>query len=741
MTIRNEDSQGNRAPAIVAVLAVAVLLVPTSAAGEWTSWRGPSYTGVSEETGLIDHWSPEGENLLWKADFIGRSTPVVIDGRVCVIGRTGVDPKTKINRQEVVACYDAENGKKLWEHRYNVYMTTVPFNRVGWASLVADPATGNVYAHGVAGQFTAYAPDGAIVWSRFLTEEFGRLSGYGGRTQTPLIDGDQAIVSFVSVGWGELMPLRHRFFSFDKRTGDLIWVSTPGEMAEDFNTQGGPVVATVNGRRLLISGNADGHIYALDIATGGKIWDFNLSKRGINVTVVVENDTVFVSHSEENIDTGVMGRMVAIDATGSGDVTKTHEKWRIEEFGGGFPSPAVKDGVVYHVDNSANLHAIDAATGEIKWVHNIGTVGKASPVIADGKIYVPETNGYLHILELTGDGVKQLDKDRLTIASGDYAEFYGSVATAYGRIYFATEGGVYCLGDKSKPFKVVRDKPENKKAGKPGPATTLQVVPWEVQLETGQSAGFRVRLLDASGNVLEEKPATWSLDGLAGSVEGGKFKSGGDGFQTGKIKAKVGDLSGYARVRVYPPLPWSFDFEEFDEGGFPAQWIGANRIYLAGEKDGAKVLVKAPRGRGLTRTFLYMGPSWLSDYTIEAEVLGEGTKRRRPDIGLINSGYILDIVGAKNQLEVRSWTAELRMAKQVDFLFEPHTWYRMKMKVVTTDDKATIYGKVWKKSDPEPEAWTITVDDPHPIRSGTPGLLGYSPVHLYYDNVTVYSNK
>ncbi|NIL99554.1 MAG: PQQ-binding-like beta-propeller repeat protein [Acidobacteria bacterium] len=739
MSIRNEDSRGQRALTLIVAIASAVLLAPAGEAGDWTSWRGPSYTGVSEETGLIDRWSPEGENLVWKADFIGRSTPVVIDGRVCVIGRTGVDPETKINRQEIVACYDAGDGKKLWEHKYNVYMTTVPFNRVGWASLVADPETGNVYAHGVAGQFTAYAPDGTIVWSRFLTEEFGRLSGYGGRTQTALIDGDQAIINFVSVGWGELMPLRHRFFSFDKKTGDLLWVSTPGQMAADFNTQGGPVVATVNGRRLLISGNADGWIYALDIATGEKIWGFHLSKRGINVTVVFENDTVFVSHSEENVDTGVMGRMVAIDATGSGDVTKTHEKWRIEEFGGGFPSPAVKDGVVYHVDNSANLHAIDAASGEIKWVYNIGTVGKASPVIADGKIYVPETNGRFHILKLKEDGVEPLDHDELTIANGDYAEFYGSVATAYGRIYFATEGGVYCLGDKSKPFKVERSEPA-KKAGKPGPATTLQVVPWEVQLELGQSADFRVRLLDADGNVLSEKPATWSLDGLAGSVEDGAFKSGGEGFQAGKIVAKVGGLTGYARARVYPPLPWSFDFEEFDTGGFPKQWIGANRIYLAGEKDGAKVLVKAPRGRGLNRTFLYMGPSWLNNYTIEADIFGEGTKRRRPDIGLINSGYILDLAGAKNHLEVRSWTAELRMAKQVPFEFEPNTWYRMKLKVVSNADKATVYGKVWKKSDPEPEDWTITADDPHPIPGGTPGLLGYSPVNLYYDNVTVYPN-
>jgi outer membrane protein assembly factor BamB len=717
------------------ILAGLVAAGSTAGASEWTGWRGPTYDGVSTETGLVSNWSPEGQNLIWKADFIGRSTPVVVDGRTCVIGR--VDGE-RVDRQEVVACYDSGDGTKLWEHRYNVYMTTVPFNRVGWASLVADPETGTVYAHGVAGQLTAYAPDGTILWSRFLTEEFGRLSGYGGRTQTPLVDGEQLIVNFVSVGWGELMPLRHRYWSFDKKTGDLLWVSTPGVMAKDFNTQGGPVVAEVNGRRMLIAGNADGWIYAMDIANGEKIWSFHLSKRGINVTAVFEDNTVFISHSEENLTEGTMGRMVAIDATGTGDVTATHEKWRIDELGAGFPSPAVHNGTVYQVDNSGNLHAIDAATGAVRWTHGLGTVGKASPVVADGKIYVSETNGHFHILKPGANGAEQLDLDKLTIAGGDYAEFYGSPAIAYGRVYFATEGGLYCLGDKTRPYQVKREKPAPAPKGS-GDAVTLQVVPAEVQLETGQSVDFRLRLLDAKGRVLDEQPAEWKLEGLRGQFRDGRFTPVGSGFQAGKITATVGGLTGSARARIYPPLPWSFDFEEYETGKFPAWWIGANRIYLAGEKDGRKVLHKAPRGRGLNRTFLYMGPSWLSDYTIEADILGEAKGRRRPDIGLINSGYILDLQGTQ-ALQVRSWTAELRMAKEVEFSWEPDVWYRIKMKVVPGKDKATIYGKVWKRSDPEPSDWSITAEDPHPIPRGTPGLLGFSPVNLYYDNVQVTPN-
>ena len=46
--------------AFVAVLTIGFAGV--SLAGEWVSWRGPHGTGVSDETGLPDSWSPEGEN-------------------------------------------------------------------------------------------------------------------------------------------------------------------------------------------------------------------------------------------------------------------------------------------------------------------------------------------------------------------------------------------------------------------------------------------------------------------------------------------------------------------------------------------------------------------------------------------------------------------------------------------------------------------------------------------------------
>src|SRR5262245_37813973 len=98
-------------------LVVCAAAATAAGAGEWARWRGPSQNGVSADTGLVSSWTVNGENQLWRAEFIGRSTPVAFDGRVCAVGRTGHD----ISKQEVVTCWDAETGKALWEHRFNVY--------------------------------------------------------------------------------------------------------------------------------------------------------------------------------------------------------------------------------------------------------------------------------------------------------------------------------------------------------------------------------------------------------------------------------------------------------------------------------------------------------------------------------------------------------------------------------------------------------------------------------------------
>jgi outer membrane protein assembly factor BamB len=738
-----------RKPLFYAIALLSLLAAGAAAAGEWPAWRGPGQDGVSPETGLISSWSPAGENVAWRADLVGRSTPAVFDGRACANGRVGQG----LHKQEIVACWDAGSGKKLWEHRLDVYLSTVPFNRVGWSSVVGDPETGNLYAHGVGGLLVAFDRAGKVLWSRELTEEFGFYSGFGGRTHTPMLDEDRLILSFVNTGWGEQGPPRNRTFAFDKRTGELLWAATPGTGSPyDLNTSTTPVAAVVKGRRLLIEGNADGWIHAIDARTGETVWSFQLTKGGINITVAVADGTVYVSHSEENVDTpGVMGRLVAIDATGTGDVTKTHERWRVDELGAGFSSPLVHGGTLYVVDNSANLFAFDAKSGRQLWKHKLGTVGKGSPVWADGKLYVTELNGRFHILKPGPQGVETLDMDEITVQdttegpAGRYAELYGSPAIAYGRIYLSTEAGLFSLGDKSRPFKAEKGEPvvlREEPAAQGATPAVLRVVPAEVLIRPGETARFTVRAFDAQGRALPAPPAAgWTLQGLAGQVSNGAFTPEAGRPQAGKVVAKAGALEATARVRVIPPLPWSYDFEAVEAGKTPPWWIGAGLKFPVKELDGGKVLSKPPVAVGLDRSDVFLGPPALANYTVQADLRGAVKGRKRPDLGLINSGYHMDLMGNHQKIQLRGWASELRLEKSVPFPWEPDVWYTMKFRVDQQGDKALLRGKVWRRGEPEPQEWTITAEDPQPVRQGSPGIYGYSAAELYYDNLQVTGNQ
>ncbi len=242
-----------------AILPLFLLVVVVSvSASDWADWRGPARDGISSEKGLPAKWSPAGENLAWKAPYGGRSAPIVMNNRVYLQNTAGKGE----TEQERVMCFNADTGKLLWEHRFNVFLSDVPPHRVGWASPVGDPVTGNVYALGVGGSLLAFSGDGKLLWERSLGEDFGLLTTHGGRTVSPIVDGDLVILSGITFGWGAHARGAHRFIAFDKKTGDTVWISAPGGRPYD-TTYAPAIIAYVNGTRLLIEGASDGSVCAV----------------------------------------------------------------------------------------------------------------------------------------------------------------------------------------------------------------------------------------------------------------------------------------------------------------------------------------------------------------------------------------------------------------------------------------------------------------------------------------------
>src|ERR1044071_4392425 len=668
-------------------------------AGDWAGLRGPAGDDISTEKKLPAKWSPTGENLAGRAPYGGRSAPIVMGDHVYLQNIAGKGE----TEQERVMCFNADTGKLLWEHKFNVYLSDVPPHRVGWASPVGDPTTGNIYVFGVGGNLIGLNREGKVLWERSLGEEFGLLTTHGGRTVSPLIDGDLVIVSGVTFQWGQHGRGSHRFMAFDKKTGETMWISAPGGRPYD-TTYAPPIIANVNGTRLLIQGGSDGFVYAIKPQTGEPVWKIEISKRGLNTGVVVHNNLAILTHSEENLDSSEMGMMLAVDAGSKGEIKKDQIKWSTYGWQGGFSSPVLDGDRMYQLDNSANIAAFDVNTGKQLWIKNLGTIQKASPVFADGKLYVGTENGKFFILKPSATGCEILSEVQLgTEALPE--QIIGSVAIANGRVYIVSDSGLYCIGKKTT---VSHHQPAPVE-GLPNPsreATFVQVVPTELILKPGDKVNFRVRLFDDKGQFIrEEGSATWSLDQLKGTVANGQFTVSNDAItQAGLVKAQVGNLSGSASVRVFPPLPWSENFDSMAVDSVPSTWVNATLKFKVRDMNGNKVLVKTTEGSSLlSRARAYFGPSDWSNYTIEADVNALQKRRQQGDAGVMAQRYGLVLFGNSQTLHIESWQPEIKRTVSIPFEWKPDTWYRMKLEVQNLPDGTVrARGKVWLATDTEP---------------------------------------
>ena len=712
-----------------------------AAAGDWAEWRGPARDGISNEKNLPAKWSPTGDNLAWRAPYGGRSAPIAMGDRVYLQNTAGQGETL----QERVMCLSADTGKVLWEHRFNVYLSDVPPHRVGWASPVGDPSTGNIYVFGVGGNLIALNRDGKVLWERSLGEDFGLLTTHGGRTVSPIVDGDLVIVSGVVFMWGTHGRGGHRFMAFDKKTGQTMWVSSPGMRPYD-TTYAPPIIANINGTRLLMQGASDGLVHALKPQTGEPVWRYEISKRGLNTGVVVSGTTAILTHSEENLDSSEMGRMVAVDATAKGDIKPEQVKWTIKGWQGGFSSPVLDGDRLYQVDNGANIGAFDVNTGKQLWLLNLGTIQKASPVFADGKLYVGTENGKFFILKPSATGCQILDEDTLGTEAHPEAVI-ASAAVSNGRIYVVSEAGLYAIGKKSTSSSHATPNASVAVGSSvsSNPVTHVQVVPTELILKPGDKVNFRARLFDAQGNFIREEPAaTWSLDKLNGTVTNGQFTVANEAVnQAGWVKATVDGITGTANVRVFPPLPWNETFDSIAVDAAPASWVSMVMKFGVKDLNGNKVLAKLTTGSSLlTRSRAYIGPSDMSNYTVEADVMATTKRRQTGDAGIIAQRYVLTLYGNIQTLHLEPWQPETARTKTIPYAWKPDAWYRLKLQVENLPDgKTRARGKAWPVGEAEPDAWMIERIDPIPNRQGAPGIFGNGLAELYFDNVKVYANK
>src|SRR6186713_3241719 len=506
--------------------------------GDWPEARGANRDGISAETGLPSSWDLKGANLLWRVPFGGRSAPIVMGNRVYVQNPSGRGPTL----QERVMALDADTGKVVWEYKFNIFQSDVPAHRIGWASPAADPETGNIYALSGGAEVIALSKDGKLLWSRSFGEEWAAFTTHGGRTMSPLVDGDLVIVSAAISSWGTAANRSHRLVALDKRTGDIVYVSNPGGRPYD-TAYASPLITTINGLRLLIVGLGDGAVHAIKPQTGQKVWSFVAAKRAVNTGVVVKGNTVIVSHGDENLDVPDLGMIAALDGSQTGDIKTT--KWAVKGVEMAFSSPLLDGERVYQIDNGSHMRAYDISTGKELWELPLGSSQKAPPVLADGKIYVGTDSGEFFIVrpgatkgEILSKVEMPLSKNSCCGSEGTSEQIYAGAAVSRGRVFVVSSDAVYALGPR-QPKAVsgfALDEPALRGSGAP---SYVQVVPTELVLKPGQRVSFKARLFDDKGLFLREEQATWSLDGLKGTIgNDGVFVASNDPEgQAGLVKA------------------------------------------------------------------------------------------------------------------------------------------------------------------------------------------------------------
>ncbi len=253
----------------------------------------------------------------------------------------------------------------------------------------------------------------------------------------------------------------------DKMTGRLVAQEDEKISTRIFHsTWSSPALGQVNGRTLVFFCGGDGVCYAFDALRSApersvvqklkSVWRFDCDP-----TAPKENIHQYIGNRQEspsNIKSMPVfhkGRMYVtyggdiwwgkrqswlkcFDATGTGDVTNSHEIWSYPLNSHCCTTPSVHDGLVFVADCGQVVHCVDAKTGKPYWTHETKGEIWASTLVADGKVYIGTRRGDFWVLA-AGRNKKIISSIRLD------SPIHGTPVAANGVLYIATMKKLYAV--------------------------------------------------------------------------------------------------------------------------------------------------------------------------------------------------------------------------------------------------------------------------------------------------------
>ncbi|UCG47491.1 MAG: PQQ-binding-like beta-propeller repeat protein [Phycisphaerales bacterium] len=417
------------------------LALPASAT-DWPQWRGPFFNGSTDESNLPESWDWD-KDVLWVSPLPGPSgaTPVICNGRVFVSSMVGRGPDF------VALCFDAKDGKKLWEKKVGSDGRRYPRNNMASPSPVTDG--NNVFFLYGTGDLAGFDRGGARLWWRNIEIEHGNLALMFGYSCSPLLYQDKLYIYVVRRNRPYRRPdapgpLDSYLMALNPKTGKTIWKTQRKTNAfdEGMETYSTPIPFVRNEKAEILTTGAD-FVIAYDPALGAELWRFEYWTRKVRDSRIIPSLV-----TGDGLIFGTWHKHKGVFALKPPDVDKGAKGRFAWEFDG--PSPDASTPLFYR----GRLYVLDGITygkvvtcfepksGNQIWQGKIGGRGpwRASLTGADGKLYCINETGEIVILG-TGDQFKIIFESRI-----DEGPIQSSIAVANGRLFIRTARNLYCIG-------------------------------------------------------------------------------------------------------------------------------------------------------------------------------------------------------------------------------------------------------------------------------------------------------
>lgn len=178
-------------------------------AADWPRFLGPNGDNTSPETNLLERWPTNGPPLLWEKPVgSGYSAPSVSGGLLVLHHRVG--------DEEIVEAMDAASGKTKWQRKYPSRFRD-PFGYNNGPRCTPLLTTNRCFTFGAEGKLLCLdLSTGDIVWQRDTAKEWSVPEAFFGVGSTPLLEGDKLIVMVGGQPDSAVVAL-------DPATGKTIW--------------------------------------------------------------------------------------------------------------------------------------------------------------------------------------------------------------------------------------------------------------------------------------------------------------------------------------------------------------------------------------------------------------------------------------------------------------------------------------------------------------------------------------